>query len=381
MKQYKEAYKKLIQQYLKNYVPNYIDFLKKRYQDYKYICGFGVGNMGIRVPEIVGLLGRNVDFYCDNNPHKTGKKDPYGFGIDVISLEELVKCKDDTAILVPTRYYKEIYAQLKELGFPLIDRVFYGKTIIDEYLEQHDREQTIQNLFDVIDVFADEESCRILTRIVQEWVTNEYTYGQIDDIYSVPQYFPEGIIKKNSQEIYIDCGAYIGDDIPNFMQFTGGEFGKYYAFELNKESYKGLQHNIEKNWNQYADRFVLENKGVSDCTERIMYAERGEGSKMSQDGTVEGEVVALDDYFEADSIVNSIKMDIEGAEMQAIIGAYKTISRNLPKLAICVYHKPEDLWEIPLYIKNNWDEYNIYIRHHTDLLNETVCYAVRKDYL
>ena len=45
---------------------------------------------------------------------------------------------------------------------------------------------------------------------------------------------------------------------------------------------------------------------------------------------------------------------------------------------ICIYHKPQDLWEIPLYIKRNWSQYDIYIRHHTDLLNETVCYAVSR---
>ena len=69
-------------------------------------------------------------------------------------------------------------------------------------------------------------------------------------------------------------------------------------------------------------------------------------------------------------------MDREGSEMSALRGAKKCISSSHPRLAICLYHKPEDIWEIPLYIKNLNPDYKIYIRHHTDLMNETVCYAV-----
>ena len=69
-------------------------------------------------------------------------------------------------------------------------------------------------------------------------------------------------------------------------------------------------------------------------------------------------------------------MDIEGSELAALRGARQCILENKPKLAVCLYHKPQDMWEIPLMIKEMLPEYKIYIRHHTDLLNETVCYAV-----
>jgi hypothetical protein len=74
--------------------------------------------------------------------------------------------------------------------------------------------------------------------------------------------------------------------------------------------------------------------------------------------------------------ITFIKMDIEGSEPQALSGAEEIIKKQKPKLAICVYHKPEHLWEIPLYLKKIVPEYKIYIRHHTPLEYETVCYAV-----
>ena len=69
-------------------------------------------------------------------------------------------------------------------------------------------------------------------------------------------------------------------------------------------------------------------------------------------------------------------MDIEGAELESLQGARKTIRRDRPKLAVCIYHKPEDMIEIPLYIKELVPEYKLYIRHHSNSGTETVLYAV-----
>lgn len=71
-------------------------------------------------------------------------------------------------------------------------------------------------------------------------------------------------------------------------------------------------------------------------------------------------------------------MDIEGAEIKALNGLEKTIKLCQPQLAICAYHMPEDLWMVPLYIKNIDQGYKIYLRHHSYTDSETVCYA-RKD--
>lgn len=72
-------------------------------------------------------------------------------------------------------------------------------------------------------------------------------------------------------------------------------------------------------------------------------------------------------------------MDVEGSEMVALEGAKKTISKYKPKLAISVYHKPEDVLEIANYILKMVPEYNFILRHYTDGSNETVLYATVSD--
>ena len=378
MNQYKEEYKNRISQLLLSYGKNYGLFLKERYKNCKHICIWGVGNMGRSLPQFLKKYDIEVDCYCDNDKSKIGM-DVHNYGIKCISLEELLKVKDETAVIVPTRYYKEIYQQLKALDFPIVDRIFHAKFSVDDFLNSADISEVILKLQNIIDILADEESCRILTRLVEEWTRNEYHYGQLDDICSLPQYFPRDLMESDADEVFVDCGAYNGDNIQDFIQFEDGKFKKYYAFELNKKNYEELKDNVHNLWSKYEDRFVLENKGISDDTKSIMYIDACEGSKVNGIGTEEGQVVSIDDYFSnIDEKVSFIKMDIEGAEMEALMGGKKIIDTYSPKLAICIYHKPEDFWEIPMFIKNNWKEYQIYIRHHTELTTETVCYAIKE---
>ncbi len=371
----KSTYKESLIQMLKNYKPNYIEYVKKRYEN-KKICVWGVGNMGIVWPEVFESIGMKVDCYCDNDSNKVGKN-AYGTDIKCISLDELTKIKNDVAVVIPTRFYKQIYAQLSELNFPMVDRIFHQKFMIDEYMKNHNIDEIIDNLCKVLDILEDEESCRILCKLVSMWTKDLYEYGYFDDIYSQPQYFPKDIVKPNDQEIYVDCGAYNGDNIPDFMEFENKKFKSYYAFELNKSNTDELLKNIENNWSELKQQFVVENKGVSDITQEIYYSDKCEGSKVDNQGTIKGQVVSLDDYF-GEKDVTFIKMDIEGMEIPALKGGKKLIERCYPTLAICMYHKETDYWKIPMFIKKNWPDYKIYIRHHTDLMNETVCYAVKK---
>lgn len=78
----------------------------------------------------------------------------------------------------------------------------------------------------------------------------------------------------------------------------------------------------------------------------------------------------------SDKKVTYIKMDIEGAEREALWGAQKTIMCHTPKLAVSVYHKPQDIWEIPAIILQYHPSYQLFLRYYTLFSEDTVLYAL-----
>lgn len=101
----------------------------------------------------------------------------------------------------------------------------------------------------------------------------------------------------------------------------------------------------------------------------------GGNSRISDEGTIKVQLNTLDDILKGEK-VSLIKMDIEGAELKALEGCEKTIKKHKPRLAICVYHKLEDIIEIPAYIHKIEPNYKLYMRHYSNKSKETVLYAV-----
>jgi len=190
------------------------------------------------------------------------------------------------------------------------------------------------------------------------------------------QYLEQEIMHFGQNEIFADCGSYDFRTSLLFLkklQEVGGSCNKIYAFEPDESNAKNC---IDKmNCLQGVEAELIK-AGCWSSRKILYFAEHSDTTsyinQISQG--VQIEVVPLDDYL-SDG-VTFIKMDIEGSELEALKGAAQSIRRYHPKLAICVYHKPEDMWEIPLYIRELWDGYQLYLRHYGNNACETVLYAV-----
>ena len=141
------------------------------------------------------------------------------------------------------------------------------------------------------------------------------------------------------------------------------------------ENCKSLQ------YHEYGDNVFVYQHGLYDFDGQVSF-EFGAGSQSKvmtmASASVESSVPVrrLDNMVLPDRHISLLKMDIEGSELKALHGAEGLIRENRPKLAICIYHKIEDLWELPLYIKELNPDYKIYLRNHTDSLDEMVLYAI-----
>ena len=115
---------------------------------------------------------------------------------------------------------------------------------------------------------------------------------------------------------------------------------------------------------------------------KLSYLDNGNASRVGDEGKYPNTVstTSIDETVDKAGIhkVDFIKMDIEGAELSALMGAKNTIKKFKPNLAICVYHKKDDLIEIPKYIKSINPGYDLYFNYYTDIGWEAVIYAVNR---
>jgi hypothetical protein len=110
---------------------------------------------------------------------------------------------------------------------------------------------------------------------------------------------------------------------------------------------------------------------------RVPFSSMEANSTFTETPNCQVDITAIDDYVKAHSVVPSfINMDIEGWELEALLGASDTIKQYKPKLAISIYHKAQDYVEIPELVLSLRPDYKVYVRHYTDIYADTIAYFV-----
>ncbi|OPX45657.1 hypothetical protein CLHUN_05940 [Ruminiclostridium hungatei] len=339
----------------------------------KYICIFGAGGVGRELADYLKSINIKIDFFCDNNK-SLWDKEVYN-GIKCISLDELKLYKEDVFILITGSRYSEIKKQLDLMSFySIVMANIILKTRL--YLGTTTNELLKNNVCSLLELLEDDKSKEIVVEIVKKWFTSilEYNTNNHQNIKSDNQYFTEEIVALTENEIFVDAGAYDGDTVRYFLEKVNYRFDGVIAYELNKNNYDILCHNIAELDDEVKSKILPYNLGLYNKTEKIKYSSNISSSNINLFADDIGQVVRLDEHTKKP--ITFIKMDIEGAEIKALEGAEEIIRVHKPKLAICVYHEPYHLWEIPFLIKKYVPDYKLFIRHHSDLGIETVCYAV-----
>ena len=202
-----------------------------------------------------------------------------------------------------------------------------------------------------------------------------YRTGDISYIDKLPvnsnEYFDDEYYSVSDNEVFVDCGAFDGDSIKLFVDFTKGRYDNIIGLEPDTISFKKLCDATK----EYHDVKLICCATGKDNTKMSFSSKGVLGSTFSENG--DGDLIdvkRLDDILEGER-PTLIKMDIEGAELDTLIGAENTIKKYRPKLAVCIYHKIEDIISIPKYLHSIVPEYTFKVRQHSSSMLETVLYA------
>lgn len=205
-------------------------------------------------------------------------------------------------------------------------------------------------------------------------VFNEFLYSQ---------YQYRGMCRTIGPELgdfALDCGACYGGTTLNFADMVGPR-GRVYSFEFMPANTRVFRHNVHENVNLQNRISLIENAVWSQSNVPMSISGSGPATQVHLGDVAGGQKVqsiTIDDFVAKAGLprVNFIKMDIEGAEIEALKGAMLTIERNRPKLAICVYHNLHDFYEVPRLLKGIHRDYLIYFGHSTPHGDESVVFAI-----
>lgn len=282
------------------------------------------------------LTNDGVDFFgfCD----KRFDKFEDGFvNKPVVSPSYLFEHREDFCVIITSAAFREeILCSLKENGFPLA----YVLPYFSDYFSLHGQSAHKQ-------------------------------------YFEFPSLFPKGTA-------FVDAGCFDGQDSIRFAQWCSGAYSKIFAFEPDPANYERCRENLKS-----LPRTEVIHAGLGDHSAEAAFLSYGQvhshfaESKKERhiiDETLRGastETIRLSalDGLTGKERIGFIKMDIEGAEWQALHGAEKTILRDRPLLAICVYHVPGDTLAIMDYLAGLVPEYRFWLRHYDTSNSETVLYA------
>lgn len=188
------------------------------------------------------------------------------------------------------------------------------------------------------------------------------------------QYFPS-FVELVPDEVFLDCGAYDGDTLRALIEHSKGVFREAVAVEPAPETLSNLETWVAELPAPVRGKIEVHGCALGSSRGTIRFSGAGRDAHVSNGGEYAVVLNTVDDLC-AKRCVTYIKMDIEGAEVDALAGAQRTIVRDRPILAVCVYHAASHLWRIPLMIRDLVPDYRMFLRSHENDGWETVVYAL-----
>lgn len=289
-------------------------------------------------------------------------------GFKVLKYSDLVeKYEDFLIVLAFASESPQVLSQFYELStkheflaphLPL----FEGDEIVTkQWLEKYET-----RLQDVYNSLADQKSQEVFSDLLNYKISGNINYLKTAET-SRKKDLLELInldSSTSSKEVYLDLGAYNGDTIEEFLELTNNNYHRIIALEPDTKNFKKLKKNLEA---KGLAKTSLINKGIWNKETTLLFSNSGGRQSTLIDATkLVIPVTTIDLICQKEELklpLTFIKMDVEGAEIEALEGGKKSIAKDKPKLFIAAYHRDNDLFLLPELIKK-LAKYDIYLRKH-----------------
>lgn len=208
--------------------------------------------------------------------------------------------------------------------------------------------------------------------IMQDFIARQYEYSS-----------GKRLIKVKEGDVVIDGGGCWGDTALYFAHEVK-KTGRVFSFEFVASNVSIFNQNIQLNPDMSGRISLVQQPLWSEPGLPIYVLDNGPASRISFekiDGATVLSTTTIDSLLTDNKIevVNFLKLDVEGAELNVLKGAEKSIRLFKPTLAVALYHRVEDFYTIPQWISSLDLGYRFYIGHYTIHKEETILFAKIND--
>lgn len=333
---------------------------------------YGCGNIGVMVYEYLKVNKVRVDFFVvDDEYYFLDKYEE----IPIRRLSSLKQVKDHLDIFIGFADFNKALKKIERLGdnidaYCISNPCIYlrGYSLDSEFYYENKKEFEYAYSF-----FEDELSKKIFIAYLNTRINDNYKY--MLPFGSGKTYFNNEVFTISNEEIYVDCGAYNGDSIKKFLDSVKMNYKWIYAIEPDKINFEEMRRYVEDN---RIENITLINNGIWKEKDRLGFSDTGgqEGSLIdpNRDTDYFIEVDALDNIL-CNEKVTFMKLSVQGAEENALIGAQNILKRDEPKLVITVFMRQDSLIKIPSIIKKINPKYKLYLRCEEPFFAKVILYA------
>lgn len=386
MSTFQQKYQEIISEIPGSKVARILRNLKAEIGDRPLVL-YGAGTMAKIVWAYCKEFGPPIACFCDST--KTGVYGPDR--LPIVNMDILKRDFSEATVVISSLVANgEIHASLLQNGFAperivpyptydgseIPDAGFYSRPLtailheFEPYLEGHRW---------AYDFYEDERSRKLVLDRMRMYLLIQFMQPNT----TCQEYYESDFVSLAENEVFVDGGGFDGDSAEAFigkMAEAGKNYSGIYTFEPSSTNYANAVQRLSRH-----PGVEVVQKGLWSSDSELKFFENNVnlyGSSFvhgSAEMTHTVPVASLDSFFKdkaRSGLPTFIKMDIEGAEKEAILGAAGIIKSAKPKLAICAYHKPEDIYELPQTIMGIRDDYRFALRQHYAGPWQTILYAL-----
>lgn len=299
-------------------------------------------------------------------------------GLPVAPVQALANLQKTTPVVIASHRVLGVAQRLRGLGFKTVTPFATLQVLAPDIFRPH---MFYENLLDDLvvhraeiqvlhDRLADDRSRQVLDAVIGFRRTLDPAVLQ-PVVTDHDLYAPEGLFEFADDEVYVDGGSFDGDTIRSFIDRVHGRFSDVYAFEPDPVTFEKLKANFKDE-----PRVHPVHAGIYSRSGSLKFRDdASRGAIFAADGDIEMPVTTIDETL-GDKRVTYVKMNIEGAEIDALRGGRNAVQKWKPRLAVSIYHRASDLWRIPQLVLELEPDYRLYLRQHDGGIIETVLYAL-----